>query len=886
VEIHFIPGDNLASSNGAVTSSTEWSTTLQSCTTNSDNTADCLFTGSFAPALPGNRFASLTVTSAQGNKAYIGLAGVGYGAGATIDPAITSTFGKSLQVAGLASDSNGNIYVADTASKSILRYTATSIAQGSSAAPSTLTTLTAPSAVVADPRGYIYALDSSVGTLTEISPAGVVSTLSTTGDKLVAIAVDNLNDLYIADQTAKSVYQYDPITHVGRTLLISGLVAPSGLVIDPNNNLVITDPGAPAVYRYNLQSGVLSTVTTTATAPAAVTVDAAGNLLIADSASILAKPASANSSAFSVSSLMPAGLAIDGAGNLYTGSSTGSIVKLTRTQANFTYASVTAAAASFNLLSSGSQALQLASISQTDASDYTLAFSTTTDCAMSSSFAGTLASGGACPLTATYTPTTYLTTTDTATFNGNQLNAALSTPASVQLTLTGPAAPPATNTVLQVTPSSPVYGQTLTLTSTVSARDAITSPLVPAGSVTVTIDSTTQVTGTVDSATGIATITAPMLNAGNHQFYSTYTGSNGYTSSVSSTANLTIAQATPTIMWTTPAAITYGTALSATQLNAAASYNSSTMAGTFAYTPALGTVLGVGTQTLSVTFTPTDTVNYATVTQTVQLTVTKVTPAIALVASPNPAMLSNAVTFTATVTAAGGAVPGTVSFYDGTTLLGTATLSAGVGAYTTSSLAVGTHAVTAVYAASANLNTVTSSAISEVVQDFAMTISGSGSPSGTVVPGGSTSFAFYFGSTTGAFAAPLTFSASGLPTGATATFSPATLSAPGTVVMTVAVPLTHANLSKPSGFGRAVLPLALGLLLLPFACKWRRTARRLQTLLVLAIVGLGSLGALIGMTGCGASSGFFGQTPQNYTITVTATSGTLSHSTTVTLTVE
>jgi hypothetical protein len=55
---------------------------------------------------------------------------------------------------------------------------------------------------------------------------------------------------------------------------------------------------------------------------------------------------------------------------------------------------------------------------------------------------------------------------------------------------------------------------------------------------------------------------------------------------------------------------------------------------------------------------------------------------------------------------------------------------------------------------------------------------------------------------------------------------------------------------------------------------------------VLAIVGLGSLGALIGMTGCGASSGFFGQTPQNYTITVTATSGTLSHSTTVTLTVE
>lgn len=75
---------------------------------------------------------------------------------------------------------------------------------------------------------------------------------------------------------------------------------------------------------------------------------------------------------------------------------------------------------------------------------------------------------------------------------------------------------------------------------------------------------------------------------------------------------------TSTITWNTPPAITYGTALSGAQLNA-----TSTVAGTFAYTPALGTVLGAGTQTLSVTFTPTDTTDYSPTTETVPLQVNK-----------------------------------------------------------------------------------------------------------------------------------------------------------------------------------------------------------------------------------------------------------------------
>jgi hypothetical protein len=81
--------------------------------------------------------------------------------------------------------------------------------------------------------------------------------------------------------------------------------------------------------------------------------------------------------------------------------------------------------------------------------------------------------------------------------------------------------------------------------------------------------------------------------------------------------------ATSTIQWTTPAPIPYGTALSATQLDA-----TDTTAGAFTYTPALGTVLGAGKQTLSVVFTPADTTDYSTETATVTLTVNQAAPVI------------------------------------------------------------------------------------------------------------------------------------------------------------------------------------------------------------------------------------------------------------------
>jgi hypothetical protein len=102
-------------------------------------------------------------------------------------------------------------------------------------------------------------------------------------------------------------------------------------------------------------------------------------------------------------------------------------------------------------------------------------------------------------------------------------------------------------------------------------------------------------------------VAAGTLSAANYSF----TFQNG---------SLTIRQATPAIHWVAPAAITYGTILSDRQLDA-----TSSVAGTFAYSPALRARLTAGRHTLSLVFTPTNTMDYRTAKAEVYLIVDKKT---------------------------------------------------------------------------------------------------------------------------------------------------------------------------------------------------------------------------------------------------------------------
>jgi pilus assembly protein CpaE len=114
-----------------------------------------------------------------------------------------------------------------------------------------------------------------------------------------------------------------------------------------------------------------------------------------------------------------------------------------------------------------------------------------------------------------------------------------------------------------------------------------------------------------------------VLTAGLQKLSVTFTPSDstGY-NKAQATVPLTVTRATPIITWSAPEAITSGTALSASQLNASA-----LVPGTFLYSPAVGEMLEAGTHTLSVSFTPTDVASYTAVQATVSLTVTEAKPA-------------------------------------------------------------------------------------------------------------------------------------------------------------------------------------------------------------------------------------------------------------------
>jgi sugar lactone lactonase YvrE len=286
--------------------------------------------------------------------------------------------------------------------------------------------------------------------------------------------------------------------------------------------------------------------------------------------------------------------------------------------------------------------------------------------------------------------------------------------------------------------------------------------------------------------------------------------------------------------------------------------------------------------------------NYTVTNTPAVLTITKATPSDVLAASANTILTQNTETLTATISSSASVPTGTVNFMDGTTLLSTVPLTSGVAVLSTSTLAIAVHSITAVYSGDTDFVSVTSAAQSITVQDFNLAISvSSGSTSVTSVtalPGGTAVYTFTLspvGSST--FPATVTLSASGLPAGATATFSPATLAAGSgstNVTLTIQLPATSSRRQPANRLGRGLAPIALGMLLLPFTRRMRRARKKLRRGVSLALLLLARLGASAGLTGCGYSSGFFGQPQQTYTVTVTGTSGALVHSTTVTLTVE
>ncbi len=219
----------------------------------------------------------------------------------------------------------------------------------------------------------------------------------------------------------------------------------------------------------------------------------------------------------------------------------------------------------------------------------------------------------------------------------------------------------AQNLKVDFTPTDATNYTTATKTVTIDVAKA--APAItwanPSGITYGTLLSATQLNATADVA-GTFTYTPALgtkLNAGTAQNLKvdfTPTDATNYTTATK-TVTIDVAKAAPAITWANPSGITYGTLLSATQLNATAD-----VAGTFTYTPALGTKLNAGAaQNLKIDFTPSDATNYTTATKTVTIDVAKATPVITW---SNPTDITYGTTLSATQLNATADVAGTYTY--------------------------------------------------------------------------------------------------------------------------------------------------------------------------------------------------------------------------------
>jgi hypothetical protein len=163
-------------------------------------------------------------------------------------------------------------------------------------------------------------------------------------------------------------------------------------------------------------------------------------------------------------------------------------------------------------------------------------------------------------------------------------------------------------------------------------------------------------------------------------------------------------------------------------------------------------------------------------------------------------------------------------------------------------------------------------------------------PSQSVVAGGTAMYTIDVQSTGGTYTGSVMLSVTGLPPGATANFSPnpvllgatpslakaaAGVAPNGNSILTVQTAGTQTAAACLQRW--LLITPALGLVLLPFGRLRRQYLYRL--LLMLALVGI--VGSMVG---CGG--GFALTQSKSYTLTITGTSGTDTHSTTVQLTVQ
>jgi len=279
-----------------------------------------------------------------------------------------------------------------------------------------------------------------------------------------------------------------------------------------------------------------------------------------------------------------------------------------------------------------------------------------------------------------------------------------------------------TTTTLASSVNPSTSGQSVTFTATVS----------PSGATgTVAFFDGGSSLGTAPLSGGTASLTTSSLSVGSHSITAVYGGDSSHATSTSAALTQTV----------NAGSISTATAL-ASSVNPSVFGQSVTFTATVTPSSGPGTPTGtvtfldgatvIGSSTLdasgSATFSTSNlsvgghtiTAQYAgdatfagSTSSGLSETVNKANTTTALTSSRNPSRVGQSVTFKATVSPS--AATGTVGFFDGSTLLGSVTLSGGSASFAMSSLAAGTHSITAQYTGNGSYNASTSAVLTQTV---------------------------------------------------------------------------------------------------------------------------------------------------------------------------
>ena len=304
-----------------------------------------------------------------------------------------------------------------------------------------------------------------------------------------------------------------------------------------------------------------------------------------------------------------------------------------------------------------------------------------------------------------------------------------------------------TTTTLLSSQNPSIFGQLVTFTVTISAVPPGAGT--PTGNVTFMGGTTMLGIRTLD-ASGQATLSTSSLSVGTHTITAEYGGDDNFnfpplnplaqTVNKADTSTALISDLNPSI---------YGESVTFTATVSAVAPGTGIPTGTVAFKEGT-TILGTGTLAAGqATFSTADlaagvhniTAEYegdasfnSSSSDPLAQTVNKADTTTALVSDLNPSIYGESITFTATVSAVApgaGTPTGTVTFKDGATTMGNGTLASGQATFSTSSLSVGDHNITAEYGGDGNFNASTSGPLTQTVNkaDSDTTLSSSQNPS-------------------------------------------------------------------------------------------------------------------------------------------------------------